>query len=325
MHEAVLDMFNSLVAAFIIVVIIGPKLIPFLRKLKIGQTEREEGPESHLKKKGTPTMGGIMIILGMSIATIIFHKRAPQCTPILMLTIGFGLIGFLDDFLKVVMKRSQGLLPWQKMGLQLLVTGGFAFYLYNFTEFDMRMRIPFVPDKMLDIGVFHIPVLFFLVIGVVNATNLTDGLDGLLSGVTLFVTLFFMVAAVYLDVDITPIIGAMAGAILGFLMFNSKPASVFMGDTGSLAIGGFVIGCAYMMQLELFLVIVGFIYVAETLSVMMQVSYFKITKGKRIFKMTPIHHHFELSGYEETKVTWAFIIVTAVLCAVGIIALFETI
>ncbi len=311
----------ALVISYVIVVITGPFIIPALRRLKIGQTEREEGPKSHLAKKGTPTMGGVMILLAVFVSTVIFYKEAPECMPILILTLGYGLIGFLDDFLKVALKKSQGLLPWQKMGLQLIVTAGFAFYTVNFTHASMSFKVPFLPDVTLDPGIFGLPLLFFIVIGTVNATNLTDGLDGLLSWVTLFVALFFLAAAIILKVHITPIIGAMAGALIGFLMFNSKPASVFMGDTGSLAIGGFVAGCAYMMQLQLFLVIVGFIYVAETLSVIIQVSYFKMTHGKRVFKMTPIHHHFELSGYEEQKVTAAFALVTAVLCAIGVLAL----
>lgn len=307
--------------SFAISVILGPVLIPFLRRLKVGQTVRDEGPQSHLKKSGTPTMGGLLILTAMTVTSLVYMKRYPDILPILFLTLGFGLIGFLDDYIKVVLKRSMGLRAWQKFGLQIIVTAVFAFYLNQYTDVGMAWRIPFMSGKYVDFGVFNIPLVFIVVLGTVNGTNFTDGLDGLATSVTILVATFFTVCAIGLNAPITPITCAAVGALLGFLLFNGYPASVFMGDTGSLALGGFVAACAYMMQLQLFLVIVGFIYVAEVASVMLQVSYFKLTGGKRIFKMAPIHHHFELCGWKETKVVNVFSIVTAILCLIGFLAL----
>lgn len=307
--------------SFAISVILGPVLIPFLRRLKVGQTVRDEGPQSHLKKSGTPTMGGLLILTAMTVTSLVYMKRYPDILPILFLTLGFGLIGFLDDYIKVVLKRSMGLRAWQKFGLQIIVTAVFAFYLHQYTNVGMAWRIPFMSGKYVDFGVFNIPLIFIVVLGTVNGTNFTDGLDGLATSVTILVATFFTVCAIGLNAPITPITCAAVGALLGFLLFNGYPASVFMGDTGSLALGGFVAACAYMMQLQLFLVIVGFIYVAEVASVMLQVSYFKLTGGKRIFKMAPIHHHFELCGWKETKVVNIFSIVTAILCLIGFLAL----
>lgn len=307
--------------SFAISVILGPVLIPFLRRLKVGQTVRDEGPQSHLKKSGTPTMGGLLILTAMTVTSLVYMKRYPDILPILFLTLGFGLIGFLDDYIKVVLKRSMGLRAWQKFGLQIIVTAVFAFYLNQYTDVGMAWRIPFMSGKYVDFGVFNIPLVLIVVLGAVNGANFTDGLDGLATSVTILVATFFTVCAIGLNAPITPITCAAVGALLGFLLFNGYPASVFMGDTGSLALGGFVAACAYMMQLQLFLVIVGFIYVAEVASVMLQVSYFKLTGGKRIFKMAPIHHHFELCGWKETKVVNVFSIVTAILCLIGFLAL----
>lgn len=307
--------------SFAISVILGPAMIPFLRKLKVGQTVRDEGPESHLKKNGTPTMGGLLILTALTVSSLLYIRSYPQIIPILFLTLGFGLIGFLDDYIKVVLKRSMGLRAWQKFALQMVVTGIFAYYLYNYTNVGLSWRIPFLSGQYIDFGIFNIPLLFFVVLGTVNGTNFTDGLDGLATSVTILVATFFTVCAIGLGAPITPITCAAVGALLGFLLFNGYPASVFMGDTGSLALGGFVAACAYMMQLQLFLAIVGFVYVAEVLSVIIQVGYFKLTGGKRIFKMAPIHHHFELCGWRETKVVYVFSIVTAVLCMIGFLAL----
>lgn len=307
--------------SFAISVILGPVLIPFLRRLKVGQTVRDEGPQSHLKKSGTPTMGGLLILTAMTVTSLVYMKDYPDILPILFLTLGFGLIGFLDDYIKVVLKRSMGLRAWQKFGLQIIVTAVFAFYLHQYTNVGLAWRIPFMSGQYVDFGIFNIPLIFIVVLGTVNGTNFTDGLDGLATSVTILVATFFTVCAIGLNAPITPITCAAVGALLGFLLFNGYPASVFMGDTGSLALGGFVAACAYMMQLQLFLVIVGFIYVAEVASVMIQVSYFKLTGGKRIFKMAPIHHHFELCGWKETKVVNIFSIVTAILCLIGFLAL----
>ena len=307
--------------SFVISALLGPVVIPYLRKLKVGQTTRDDGPQSHLKKNGTPTMGGIMILLAVVITSIIYMKDYPKILPILFLTLGFGIIGFIDDYIKVVLKRSMGLRAWQKMVLQIVVTGLFVYYLVTFHPEMLLMKIPFMSGKLLDLGILSIPAVFVVVIGTVNGTNFTDGLDGLASSVTVMVATFFSVVAIGTESGIEPITCAVVGALLGFLLFNVHPASVFMGDTGSLALGGFVAGTAYMLQMPIFIVIVGAIYLIEVLSVMLQVSYFKITKGKRIFKMAPIHHHFELCGWSETQVVAVFSIVTALLCLIALMAM----
>lgn len=304
--------------SFALSVIMGPFVIPFLRRLKMGQTERVDGVQSHLKKAGTPTMGGVMILGSVVITSLFYVKDYPKIIPVLFLTVGFGLIGFLDDYLKVVMKRSDGLFPKQKMALQIVVTAIFAYYVVRVAKIPLTMLIPFSGGKYLDIGWLAVPLLFIAVIGTVNGTNFTDGLDGLASSVTVLVATFFTVVAVGTKSGIEPITCAVVGALLGFLLFNVYPASVFMGDTGSLALGGFVAGAAYMMQMPLFIIIVGLIYLVEVASVIIQVTYFKKTGGKRIFKMAPIHHHFELCGWSETRVVAVFSIITAILCLIAL-------
>ncbi len=304
--------------SFAISLILGPVVIPFLRKLKMKQTERTEGVQSHLKKAGTPTMGGIIILISIILTSLIYVKDYPKIIPILFLTVAFGLIGFLDDYLKVVLKRSDGLLPMQKMALQIAVTAVFAFYLVKVADIPLTMLVPFSGGYYLDLGWAAIPVLFIAVIGTVNGTNFTDGLDGLASSVTVLVATFFTVVAIGTESGVEPATCAVVGALLGFLLFNVYPASVFMGDTGSLALGGFVAGTAYMLQMPLFIIIVGFIYLVEVASVMIQVTYFKKTGGKRIFKMAPIHHHFELCGWSETRVVAVFSIITALLCLIAL-------
>ncbi len=313
--------FMPVIIAFLLSVVMGPVIIPVLRKLKMGQTEREEGVQSHLKKAGTPTMGGVIILLSVVLTSVLYVRDYPKIIPILFVTLGFGLIGFLDDFLKVVMKRSDGLYPKQKMALQIVVTAVFAYYILNFTDVSLAMLIPFSGGKYLDIGWLAVPLLFFAVIGTVNGTNFTDGLDGLASSVTVLVATFFTVVAIGTKSGIEPITCAVVGALLGFLLFNVYPASVFMGDTGSLALGGFVASTAYMLQMPVFILIVGLVYLVEVLSVIIQVTYFKKTGGKRIFKMAPIHHHFELCGWSETRVVAVFSIVTAILCLVALMGL----
>lgn len=311
----------SVIISFAISVVLGPVVIPFLKKLKVGQTVRDEGPKEHLKKNGTPTMGGILILISIVVTSIFYVKEYPRIIPILFVTMGFGLIGFLDDYIKVVLKRSMGLRAWQKMALQILVTGVFAYYITHYTDVPLAMKIPFMPNVTLDLGIFNIPFLFFIVIGTVNGANFTDGLDGLASSVTVLIATFFTVVAIGLQSGIEPVTCAVVGALLGFLLFNVYPASVFMGDTGSLALGGFVAATAYMLQMPIFLALVAFIYVIEVLSVVIQVSYFKISGGKRIFKMAPIHHHFELCGWSETRVVAVFSIVTALLCLVALMGI----
>lgn len=309
------------IISFGISVILGPVVIPFLRRLKIGQTVRDEGPQTHLKKSGTPTMGGVIILAAVVITSLFYVKDYPKIMPVLFLTLGFGLIGFLDDYIKVVLKRSMGLRAWQKMALQIIVTGIFAYYVTASPDISLAMKIPFIDGKYLDFGILTVPMIFIVVIGTVNGTNFTDGLDGLASSVTVIVATFFSVIAIGTASGIEPITCAVVGALMGFLLFNVYPASVFMGDTGSLALGGFVAATAYMLQMPLFILIVGFIYLMEVVSVMLQVSYYKISGGKRIFKMAPIHHHFELCGWSETRVVAVFSIVTAVLCLVALLAL----
>ena len=304
--------------SFAVSLVLGPVVIPFLRKLKMKQTERTDGVQSHLKKAGTPTMGGIIILASIIVTSLFYVKDYPRIIPILFLTVAFGLIGFLDDYLKVVLKRSDGLLPMQKMALQIVVTAIFAFYIVKVAEIPLTMLVPFSGGYCLDIGWLAVPVLFIAVIGTVNGTNFTDGLDGLASSVTVLVATFFTVVAIGTESGIEPITCAVVGALLGFLLFNVYPASVFMGDTGSLALGGFVAGTAYMMQMPLFIIIVGFIYLVEVASVILQVTYFKKTGGKRLFKMAPIHHHFELCGWSETRVVAVFSVITALLCLIAL-------
>lgn len=308
--------------AFGLSVLTGPIVIPILRRLKMGQTEREEGVKSHLKKAGTPTMGGVIILFAITMTSLIYVREYPKVIPVLFVTLGFGMIGFLDDYLKVVLKRSDGLMPMQKMALQIVVTAIFAFYIVKVAKVPLTMLVPFTGGKYYwDIGWLAIPVLFFAVIGTVNGVNFTDGLDGLASSVTVLVATFFTVVAMGNKSGIEPITCAVVGALLGFLLFNVYPASVFMGDTGSLALGGFVASAAYMLQMPLFIIIVGLIYLIEVLSVMIQVAYFKKTGGKRFFKMAPIHHHFELCGWSETRVVFIFSIITAILCMIGFLAM----
>lgn len=305
------------IIAFLIAVLMGPKLIPFLLKLKIGQTEREDGPQSHLKKSGTPTMGGIMILTAFLIPALVMVNKYELVAPVVFLTLGMGFVGFVDDYIKVVKKRSLGLRAWQKMAMQIIIAIVFGLYLELGTDISLAMKVPFLQDKMIDFGFFNIPVLVFVVIATANGTNLTDGVDGLLSSTTLGVTGFFLVLALTRTTGLEPAIGAMIGALMGFLCYNSYPAKVFMGDTGSLALGGFVAAMAYVLEMPLFIPIIGIIYLIEAVSVMLQVGYFKLSHGKRIFKMAPIHHHFELSGWSETRTVAIFTIITILFCMVA--------
>lgn len=315
------------VISFVITVVLSPILIPLLRRLKCGQTEREE-LESHQAKTGTPTMGGLVILLAVIVTSLFFMKDYPKIIPILFMTVGFGLIGFLDDYLKVVLKRSDGLLAWQKLLLQFVITVIFAVYLVKVVDMPLVMIVPFTGGKEWDPGILAVPILFFAVLGTVNGVNFTDGLDGLASSVTVLVATFFTVVAVGVKSGVEPITCAVVGALMGFLLYNVYPAKVFMGDTGSLALGGFVVSTAYLLKMPLFILIVGLIYLIEVLSVIIQVGYFKLTHGKRVFRMAPIHHHFELGGFSgkgegwsETRVVAVFSVVTALLCCLGLVAL----
>ena len=290
----------AIIIAFAVSAILCPIVIPFLHKLKFGQQVRDDGPQAHLKKQGTPTMGGLVILTSIIVTSLFYLRDYPKIIPVLFVTVGFGIIGFLDDYIKIVMKRSEGLNPKQKLLGQFVITGIFCWYLITSEEVGTSMLIPFTGgfDRgyFLDLGWLFIPFLFFVTLGTDNGVNFTDGLDGLCTSVTILVATFMTVVAVGENTGISPITGAVVGSLLGFLLFNVYPARVFMGDTGSLALGGFVASSAFMMQIPLFIAVVGLIYLVEVLSVIIQVTYFKKTGGKRIFKMAPIHHHFEMCG-----------------------------
>lgn len=306
--------------SFIISVVITKVEIPVLKR-KAGQNIREDGPQSHLSKAGTPSMGGIAIIIAASLTTIgaaVMGKiDGLGCAIILLVFVGFGLIGFFDDYLKVIKKNNLGLRAYQKFGLQTILSVILAVYLANYTEGSTSVYIP-VADIYVNFGIWYIPFVVFVVLAMTNAVNLTDGLDGLASGVTAFISLFFAVAGfTYGIVTGAYFCSAMCGACLGFLVFNRNPAKVFMGDTGSLALGGGLAAAAILMKLELLLPIVGLLYVIEALSVVLQVGYFKISGGKRIFKMAPIHHHFEKCGFSEVQVVAGFWIFAVLCCVAG--------
>ena len=306
--------------SFIISVVITKVEIPVLKR-KAGQNIREDGPQSHLSKAGTPSMGGIAIIIAASLTTIgaaVMGKiDGLGCAIILLVFVGFGLIGFFDDYLKVIKKNNLGLRAYQKFGLQTILSVILAVYLANYTEGSTSVYIPFA-DIYVNFGIWYIPFVVFVVLAMTNAVNLTDGLDGLASGVTAFISLFFAVAGFTYGIFTGAYFcSAMCGACLGFLVFNRNPAKVFMGDTGSLALGGGLAAAAILMKLELLLPIVGLLYVIEALSVVLQVGYFKISGGKRIFKMAPIHHHFEKCGFSEVQVVAGFWIFAVLCCVAG--------
>ena len=315
----------AIIIAFAVSAILCPVVIPFLHKLKFGQQVREDGPQAHLKKQGTPTMGGLVFLTAVVITSLLYIREYPRIIPVLFMTVGFGVIGFLDDYIKIVMKRSEGLNPVQKLIGQFIITGIFVYYLVCSGEVGTSMLVPFTGGFehgiYLDLGFLFIPFVFFVVLGTDNCVNFTDGLDGLCTSVTILVATFLTIISIGENSGISPITGAVVGSLLGFLLFNVYPAKVFMGDTGSLALGGFVASSAFMMQIPLFIPIIGLIYLVEVLSVIMQVSYFKATHGKRIFRMAPIHHHFELGGWSETRVVAVFSIVTALLCLVAYLGL----
>lgn len=305
--------------SFAISVVLSPIIIPFLQKLKFGQFVREEGPEAHLKKAGTPTMGGMIFLFSVVITSLFYIPDNKEVIPVLFVTLGFGLVGFWDDYIKVVMKRSMGLRAWQKMLAQIVITVIFGYYLFEYNGFGTETLIPFYGYIEMPIWLF-LPLFFIGVLGTVNGVNLTDGLDGLATSVTVLVATFFTVVAIGTHSGISPFTCAVVGSLLGFLLYNVYPARVFMGDTGSLALGGFVAASAFMLKMPIIIAIVGLIYLVESLSVMLQVTYFKLTHGKRIFKMAPLHHHFELCGWSETRVVAVFSIITALLCLVGLAA-----
>ena len=303
-------------AAFALSLVLTKLGIPVLHRLKFGQYIREEGPKDHQKKSGTPTMGGIMFLIAASAVSACYAPKYPKIIPVAAFMLLFGLIGFTDDYIKVVKKHNEGLKPGQKLAMQIAVTAAFAVYLFMHPDISTDMLVPFTGDfesgLYLKLGWLFIPAVFIIVLGTDNGVNLTDGLDGLCTSVTIIVAIFFAAVTIRCDIPMAPIGGITAGALMGFLMYNAYPARVFMGDTGSLALGGFVSSFALMTGMPLFIVPVGIIYLTEAVSVIMQVSYFKATHGKRIFRMAPIHHHFELGGMSETRIVAVFTAVTVI-------------
>ena len=307
-HMTLVDTITAIAVTFGLTAILGYAIIPLLRRMKFGQSIREEGPEAHLKKAGTPTMGGLIFLLAILVATpilsYIYGVLTTQTLVLLLVLIGFGLIGFLDDFIIVVMKRNLGLTSLQKLIGQIIISI-FAFFLLKLGPFDTVISIPFTSFEI-DMGIFYVVFLIFWLVGFSNAINLTDGLDGLVSGTSsIAFTAFGILAVSYGQSDIAMFSFVVSGAMLGFLLFNMKPARVFMGDTGSLALGGALAMISILIKQEFLLLVIGLVYVIETLSVIIQVISFKTT-GKRVFKMSPIHHHFELSGWSEWKVVLVF-------------------
>ncbi|MCL2604548.1 MAG: phospho-N-acetylmuramoyl-pentapeptide-transferase [Defluviitaleaceae bacterium] len=311
----------AVLVAFAANIVLCPLLIPYLIKLRFGQYIREDGPASHITKKaGTPTMGGLIIYASFLLSALIFTRGNPEAMAIVSVTAAFGFIGFLDDFQKKIRKRNLGLRAWQKFSALIIVSVIFIWFWSRMPGYSTEIIIPFFPEVMLDLGIFYPAFACLIFLSATNGANLTDGLDGLAAGVTALIIVFFMFAAWIFNSPILPVTGAAVGALMGFLIFNSHPARIFMGDTGSLALGGLVAAIALMLQMPLFLLIVAVIYVIESLSVIIQVGYFKMTR-RRFFKMAPIHHTFELSGWPETKVVAFFYVITAMACLLGYLAL----
>ncbi|KKK39658.1 phospho-N-acetylmuramoyl-pentapeptide-transferase [Mesobacillus campisalis] len=307
----------TILLGFLITVLLSPIFIPFLRRLKFGQSIREEGPKSHQKKTGTPTMGGIMILLSITVTTLVmtekFSTASVETYLLLLVTLGFGLLGFLDDFIKVVMKRNLGLTSKQKLLGQIVISVIF-YIIFRQSDFSTVISIP-LTDLSVDLGWGYVFFIIFWLVGFSNAVNLTDGLDGLVSGTAAIAFGAFAVLAwSQSQFELAIFAVAVAGAVLGFLVFNAHPAKVFMGDTGSLALGGAIATVAILAKLEVLLLIIGGIFVIETLSVILQVISFKTT-GKRIFRMSPLHHHYELIGWSEWRVVVTFWTV-GLLCAI---------
>ena len=308
----------NLIVAFVATFVVGLFVMPILKKFKVGQVVRNDGPKEHLKKQGTPTMGGIIMLIVLVVILAINSIKYPTLILAIISILGFGLVGFMDDYKKLVKKNTKGLSPLKKIFGLVLVTAIFIFMYLKVFKLGTDITLPFISSPItLSVGAFIIFIAFIL-IGTSNAVNLTDGLDGLASGVVAIIMTFFTIVAVKNSNTEMIILGASSvGTCLAFLLFNFHPAKVFMGDTGSLALGGAVAAIAIMMKMEVYLAIVAFVCIIDTLSVILQVTYFKLTKGKRIFKMAPFHHHLELSGMKETKVVILFWVITAILCFVA--------
>ncbi len=310
------------IIAFVLVMAMGPIVVPFLHKFKFGQTVRDDGPQSHLKKNGTPTMGGVMMMISILITTLLRAKLSTEILMALLCMFGFGMVGFIDDFIKIKMTRSLGLTALQKIILQVALALIISIYKFKTIGSGVQFIVPF-SQTGINIGILYVPVMLIVILGTVNAVNLTDGLDGLASGITAVVSSFFVLFAFVIanNAGISQMAAATLGACIGFMWFNVNPAKVFMGDTGSMALGGAVTAFALFTNSVLIIPIVGGIYFAEALSVILQVLYYKKTK-KRIFKMAPLHHHYEQCGWPETKVVFIFWIVSIVLAWIGVVAMF---
>lgn len=293
-------------------------LIPVLQHKQAGQNIRQEGPKGHLSKAGTPSMGGIAIIFATLAGASIGGHFNMDMAVVFGSFLAFGFLGFLDDYLKVIKKQNEGLKAWQKFGLQVLMAGAIAAYMVLYSEHGTEVYLP-IANENVDFGVWYVPFIIFTIVAMVNAVNLTDGLDGLAAGTTAIVCVFMAFVAVGEKSDAAVSLNAaLLGGCLGFLFYNRHPAKVFMGDTGSLAMGGGITVAAIVMKMEMLLPLVGLVYVLEALSVCIQVGVFKATGGKRVFKMAPLHHHFELSGLHETKVVIMFWMLTLVCCIIGL-------
>lgn len=325
----------AVILSFVISLAVGELVLPLLRRMKLGQFVRDDGPQSHLKKQGTPTMGGVIMIVGVVITSLALAKGDQQMLVVAVLSVVcYGIVGFLDDFIKTVKKRSLGLKPYQKALAQLGFAVAIAIYAYQNPEIGSAIRLPFT-DIDWNMGWLFIPFVIIAVLGTVNGCNLTDGLDGLNSSVTLifsagFSVIYYVLSQQAADNGQALLAGdyrnmmvfcaAVAGACLAFLHFNAHPAKVFMGDTGSLALGGAVVYMAVAAKMPLWLLFMGGIYLASCVSVILQVGSYRLRHGKRIFKMAPLHHHFELCGYPETKVVSMYMIAATVLCLIGLLA-----
>ena len=304
----------ALLIGFIAGAILGPVFIPLLIKLKFGQSIREIGPKWHEKKSGTPTMGGVIFILALVIAVVALYKFMDvKAWLTLFCALGFGIVGFLDDFIKVVLKRNLGLRAWQKLALQIVISVIFVFAGLEKGVVSSNINIPFT-DVVWEMGWLYIPFAVFVLLAVVNGVNLTDGIDGLATSVTIVVVAFFAIVFSALEfVSMSVFCYSLIGGLFGFLLYNKNPAKVFMGDTGSLMLGGAVGALSLVLNNPFILILVGVIYFVETLSVIIQVTSFKLT-GKRVFKMSPIHHHFEMCGWNERKIVFVFTLVTLWFC-----------
>jgi len=306
---------------FVLSIVLGRLIIPILKRLHAGQSIREDGPQSHLVKSGTPTIGGLIFLASVIITSLVTANFKLSVLMILFSTLAFGAVGFIDDYIKVVMKRNLGLRAYQKLLLQILVAIILIIYQYNSKEMGTDLYIPFLKDYR-SIGFLYIPFVIFVIVGTVNSVNLTDGLDGLSSSVTIICLMFFnFVAIKFQRYEIAGFCLALSGALMGFLHYNKFPAKVFMGDTGSLALGGAISAIALLLNVPLILPIAGGIYFIETLSVIIQVVSFK-TRGKRVFLMSPLHHHFEHKGWHEKKIVAVFSLVEVILCVISYLILF---